>query len=244
MALIQNPSLGGGSSNAFVLPLTQAVTSGDFLLVNLFWKSSLQTLAATPMTDNTGGGSLTWTQNGSTLTWGNYSLAQYYVQNCGVGSSAATSVTAHFTAGGGDVALWLAEESGIVTSGSPFDTTALYTRINQPAVTSFSSGAMANSTQATLVLYGMAVSNTSANVAFAPSGSWVQLGVHTPITGDGDDTMMMRQAVIVTGAYAATGTCTSASVSTSVVALRPIASPSSGGSGGGGMDGGLNGGFQ
>lgn len=225
----------GGASNTGQVTCS-ATGAGNFYLVYFAWKTA-QGVSLTNVTDNQ---SQTLQQLNAPIVQGGTTINGYYMQNTAAGVTAVNFKLSSTTTS--IYGIWIAEESGIVTSGSPFDTTAQPTGQNQAAVTSFTSGAMTSSTQANLVLYGWSFSGTSTNVSYAATGTLSQLGTHQNIPTDGDDTMLMRGQVSATGSYAATGTCTSATCATMVAALK-IAGGSTIPASASQLEGGLTGGF-
>src|ERR1700694_1930421 len=161
MALLQFINLAGssgGGSSGFNITYPSGTTAGTTLVLPILWKNSNGVV--TGVTDDQ---SQTWTSGITAITMGNYKVGFWYFQN----TAASASVIHVATSAPCNHCTWLAEESGIATSGSVFDSTAVPVGQLQTAVTSFSSGAMTSSTQANLVLYGFSASQTSANVSYA-----------------------------------------------------------------------------
>src|ERR1700685_534311 len=177
MTCLQYPSSAGSATLTYVLDLTDETTQGTCGTVFILWKSSVTAL--TNITDNATGGSQTYTQRGATIEVGttdHYSIAAF---TCSDNASGVSAITANFAVTGAPCIMWYAEETDIILSANPWDSTAPLVWEARGA-TPWSTGAMAATTNPDCVLYCFAGDVAGDAQGLAPSGSWGQLGTNTP----------------------------------------------------------------
>jgi len=141
------------ANSAATVTFTAASTSGDFIVVGIFWSS--QAVSITSVTDTTGN-----TYNlaiGPTNWGGSYRDAIYYASNI-VGGGAAPTITVAFSGAQGGTMMYAAEYSGVATV-NPLDQASVGTGTG----TVLDSGMKATG-QGTELVFGFCMSANTATV--------------------------------------------------------------------------------